>query len=317
MAETVRLDVVIPEIWNPYIEEQTTLRNDFFTSGVIQPMAELNAESGGDFVNIPNWVANLTGDAEVLTDSDSLTPENITAASQRAVILHRGKAYGSRDLARLAAGSDPLSAIGNKVAAFIANQQQKDLLATLNGAFATALSDLTVSTAESYPTAAMVSEARAKLGDQGEKLAVMAMHSSAYYNLVTLKALDYVSASEMGADAPVGGTRMPSFGDVRVPTYLNMRVVVSDDLGANDVYLFAPGAIASGQQAGLNSESDRDILAKASYVSFDWHVVYHPIGVKYVGEDANPDRTALALGANYEQVFDDKNIGLVKAVLND
>ncbi|MFZ9960553.1 MAG: hypothetical protein ACO3GP_09190, partial [Candidatus Limnocylindrus sp.] len=136
MAETIRLDVVIPEIWNPYIEEQTTLRNDFFTSGVIQPMAELNATSGGDFVNIPHWVANLTGDAEVLTDTDSLTPENITAATQRAVILHRGKAYGSRDLARLAAGSDPLSAIGNKVGAFIANQQQKDLLATLDGAFA-------------------------------------------------------------------------------------------------------------------------------------------------------------------------------------
>lgn len=320
MAETVRLDVVIPEIWNPYIEEQTTLRNDFFTSGVIQPMAELNATSGGDFVNIPNWVANLTGDAEVLTDTDSLTPENITAATQRAVILHRGKAYGSRDLARLAAGSDPLSAIGNKVGAFIANQQQKDLLATLDGAFTTALSDLSVATAEAYPTAAMVSEARAKLGDQGEKLSVMALHSSAYYNLVTLKAIDYVSAAELGGGEgvlPVGGTRMPSFGDVRVPTYLNMRVVVSDDLDANDMYFFAPGAVASGQQAGLNSESDRDILAKASYVSFDWHVVYHPIGVKFTGEDANPDRTALALGANYEQVFDDKNIGIVKGVLND
>jgi hypothetical protein len=316
MAETVRLDVVIPDIWNPYIEEQTTLRNAFFTSGVIQPIAALNGSEGGDFINLPNWVANLSGDAEVLTDSTSLTPGNIEADKQRAVVLHRGRAFGARDLAGMAAGSDPLAAIGNKVGAYIANEQQKDLLAALTGAFGTALSGLSVGTASAYPTAAMVSGARAKLGDQGEKLSVMALHSSAYYELVTLKALDYVSADEMGASAPVGGTRVPSFGDVRVPTYMNMRVVVSDDLGEDDVFFFTPGAIASGQQAGLRSETDRDILAKASYVSFDWHPVYHPIGTRYVGTSANPNRTALADGDNWEKVFEDKNIGIVKGALN-
>jgi hypothetical protein len=320
MAETVRSNVIIPEIFEPYIEEQTTLRNAFITSGVVQPMAELNATDGGDFINIPGWVANLSGDAEVLSDSGSLTPGNITADKQRAVILHRGRAWGSRDLAALAAGSDPLQAIGNKVAAYIANEQQKDLLACVSGAFGSALSGLTVTTGDAYPTASMVSEARAKLGDQGEKLSVMAMHSSAYYQLVTLKALDYVSAAELGGGEgvlPVGGSRVASFGDVRIPTYMNCRIVVSDDLGQNDVYFFTPGAIASGEQAGLRSEQDRDILAKASYISFDWHNVFHPVGVSYVGTGANPDRTALADGDNYELVFDTKNIGIVKGYLND
>lgn len=317
MAETLRLDVVIPEIWNPYIEEQTTLRNAFISSGVVQPLAALNATEGGDFVNIPNWVANLSGDAEVLTDTTSLTPGNITADKQRAVILHRGRAFGARDLAGLAAGSDPLAAIGNKVGAYIANEQQKDLLACVKGVFATALSTLVVPTAAAYPTAAMVSEARAKLGDQGEKLSVIAVHSSAYYEMVTLKAIDYLSAAEIGGTDPVGGSRVASFGDVRIPTYMNMRVLVSDDLGVNDVYFFQPGAIASGEQAGLRSESDRDILAKASYVSFDWHNVYHPIGTRYVGTGVNPNRAALETGTNWEKVFDTKNIGIVKGVLND
>jgi hypothetical protein len=322
MAETRRADIIVPEIFNSYIEEQTTLLNAFIGSGVVQPMAELNATDGGDFINIPNWVANLSGDAEVLSDSSSLTPGKITADKQRAVILHRGRAFGSRDLARLGAGSDPLLAIGNKVAAYVANEQQKDLLAAVNGAFATALTGLTVFTGESYPTASMVSEARAKLGDQGEKLSVMALHSQAYYQLVTLKALDYVAAGDLGLTADstpavFGGSRAGSFGDTRVPTYLNMRVVVSDDLGVNDVLFFQPGAVASGEQAGFQSETDRDILAKASYISFDWHNVYHPIGTRYVGEGANPNRTALATGANWEQVFDDKNIGIVKGLLND
>ena len=64
---TLRSDVIIPEIFTPYVIEQSTLRNQFLASGVVQPMAELNATEGGDFVKVPFWKANLSGDAEVLT----------------------------------------------------------------------------------------------------------------------------------------------------------------------------------------------------------------------------------------------------------
>ena len=99
-------------------------------------MAELNAsEDGGDFVQIPFYKANLSGDFERLTDSSSLTPGKITADKQVAAVLHRGRAFESRDLAAMAAGSDPMAAIGNKIADYIANQRQKDLLSCLAGVF--------------------------------------------------------------------------------------------------------------------------------------------------------------------------------------
>ena len=50
---TVRSDVIIPEVFTPYLIEQTTQRDAFLASGVVQPMAELNATEGGDFVNVP------------------------------------------------------------------------------------------------------------------------------------------------------------------------------------------------------------------------------------------------------------------------
>ena len=125
---TVRSDVIIPEVFTPYLIEQTTQRDAFLASGVVQPMAELNATEGGDFVNVPFWKANLSGDFEVLTDSSSLTPGKIQADKQISVILHRGRAWEARDLAALAAGSDPMAAIGSKVGAYIAHQRQKDLL---------------------------------------------------------------------------------------------------------------------------------------------------------------------------------------------
>jgi hypothetical protein len=84
---TLRSDIIIPEIFTPYVIEQTTQRDAFLASGVVQPMAELNATEGGDFINVPFFKANLTGDFEVLSDSTSLTPGKITADKQVGVIL--------------------------------------------------------------------------------------------------------------------------------------------------------------------------------------------------------------------------------------
>ena len=121
---TLRSDIIIPEVFTPYVIEQTTLRDAFLASGVVQPMAELNSQEGGDFINVPFFKANLSGDFEVLTDSTSLTPGKITADKQVGVILHRGRAFESRDLAALAAGADPMAAIGASTA--IANGMKKD-----------------------------------------------------------------------------------------------------------------------------------------------------------------------------------------------
>ncbi len=103
---TLRSDLIIPEVFTPYLIEETTQRDSFLQSGVVQPLAELNlsAERGGDFVKIPFYKANLSGDFEVLSDSTSLTPAKITADNQIAAVLHRGRAFSSRDLAALAVG---------------------------------------------------------------------------------------------------------------------------------------------------------------------------------------------------------------------
>ena len=86
---TVRSDLIIPEVFTPYLIEATTQTDSFLQSGVVQPLAELNlsAERGGDFVKIPSYSANLSGDFEVLTDSTSLTPAKITTGDQIAAVL--------------------------------------------------------------------------------------------------------------------------------------------------------------------------------------------------------------------------------------
>ena len=332
---TLRSDIIIPEIFTPYLVEQTTQRDAFLASGVVQPMAELNAsEAGGDFVNVPYWSANLSGDFEVLSDSTSLTPGKITADKQIGVVLHRGRAFEARDLAALAAGADPMAAIGQKLGAYIANQRQKDLVSCLQGVFgslnantsSSALFNLCIDS-ESGDTPTVLSprhvaEARAILGDQGDKLTAVCMHSKVYYDLVERRAIDFIYDNTGAADtSATQGSTANAFGNVGVPSFMGLRVIVSDDVattgsGASTeygTYFFTQGAIGSGEQAGITTETDRDILAKSDAMSLDLHYVYHPIGTKWAVTTTNPTRTQLETVANWSKVYETKNIGIVRA----
>lgn len=339
----VRSDVIIPEVFTPYLIEASTVRNSFLTSGVVTALDALNVNEGGDKVTIPNWKADLSGDAERLTDNTSLTPGKITADKQIGVVLHRGRAWESRDLARLAAGSDPMGAIGAKLADYISNQQQKDMIATLRGVFGNlgtsnstaAFAALSVDASGSNETTLgprQIAAAEAILNEDAEKLGAIVMHPLVYADLKERKAIDFVSASEArvtaGTNTAANLTGLNAFGgsvaaaytaNMQVPYYMGMRVIRSKDVptsgsGSSTKYacfVMAPGAVGTGQQAALRSEVDRDILAKSDAMSVDWHNVYHPLGARYIGP-VNPETSDLATAANWEKVFETENIGIVR-----
>lgn len=340
---TVRSDVIIPEIFTPYLIEATTVRNSFLTSGVVSALDALNVTEGGDKVTIPNWKADLSGDAERLTDSTSLTPGKITADKQVGVVLHRGRAWESRDLARLAAGSDPMGAIGAKVADYIANQQQKDMIATLKGVFGNlgtsnstaAFAALSVDASGSGETnlgPRQIAAAEALLLEDAERLGAIVVHPLVYADLKERKAIDFVTAADarvtVGTNTAANLTGLNAFGgsvaqaytaNTQIPFYMGMRVIRSKDVPTSGTgsttkyacYVMASGAVGTGQQAALRSEVDRDILAKSDAMSVDWHNVYHPLGARWVGS-ANPTTADLATAANWEKVFETENIGIVR-----
>ena len=336
---TLRSDLIIPEVFTPYLIEATTQTDSFLQSGVVQPLAELNlsAERGGDFVKIPFYKANLTGDFEVLTDSTSLTPAKITADNQIAAVLHRGRAFSSRDLAALAVGGgvDPMAAIAQKMAAYVNNQKQKDLYSCLTGAFgsinanssSSALFDLTIdSESGDSPTVLSprhVAKAQALLGDQGGKLTAIAMHSKVFYDLVERNAIDriYDNTGAPDSDATGGSTTRAFDGPNTVNTFMGLRVIVSDDIpttgsGSSTEYstfFFTQGAVVTGEQAPIRTQTDRDILALEEAMAVDLHYIYHPVGLKYAVSTVNPNRTVLETVGSWSKVYETKNIGIVRA----
>jgi hypothetical protein len=232
-----------------------------------------------------------------------------------------------------------MAAIGAKVAEYVSNQRQKDLLSCLGGVFgslnantsSSAFFDLCIdSESGDTPTALSprhVAQARAILGDQGDKLTAVAMHSKVYYDLVERRAIDYVTAAEARTATDdqtpdvFAGSIQNAFGNVTVPTFMGLRVIVSDDVnvtgsGASTeyaTYFFTNGAVASGEQLMMQTETDRDILAKSDAMSIDLHYVYHPVGARWTSATINPTRTELATVGNWSKVYELKNIGIVRA----
>jgi hypothetical protein len=100
-------------------------------------------------------------------------------------------------------------------------------------------------------------------------------------------------------------------------------VIVSDDVntvgsGASTeyaTYMFSQGSVATGEQAGIATETDRDILQKSDAMSIDLHYIYHPVGAKWNVTDSNPNRTQLATASNWTKVYETKNIGIVRATV--
>ena len=168
-----------------------------------------------------------------------------------------------------------------------------------------------------------VAKAKALLGDAGDKLTAVAMHSKVYYDLVERKLVDYVLAADTNASATASGGSIAGAyaGNGSVPTYCGLRVIVSDDVattgsGASteySTYFFTQGAIASGEQAGMQTETDRDILAKSDAMSIDLHYCYHPVGTKWAVTTTNPTRSQLETVGNWSKVYETKNIGIVRA----
>lgn len=107
---------------------------------------------------------------------------------------------------------------------------------------------------------------------------------------------------------------------MRIPFYLGKRVIVDDGVpvsaGTYTTYIFGPEAVgfADAVIGDEDLETDRDILAGDTVLAMRKRFILHPRGVKWIGTAAGafPTRAELAVGTNWERVFDNKNIRMIQ-----
>lgn len=312
-AQTRIADVIVPEVFNPYVIQRTAELSALSQAGIISNNPELDAlaAAGGKLINMPFW-DDLSGEDEVLSDADdwALTPAKIVAGQDVAALFMRGKAWAVNDLAKALSGDDPMAAVGSLVADYWARRRQALLFAMLKGVFASAsmagnLHDIS----ESAGDAALISgetfvDATQKMGDAKEKLTAVGMHSAVVAYLTKRDLIQTLPDSE---------------GKPTIKVFLNKRVIEDDgcpnEAGVYTTYLFGQGAIGLGNGAApVPTETDRDKLAGTDILINRQHFVLHPRGVKFTNASvagASPSNTEAALAANWSRVYENKNIRIV------
>ena len=310
MAKTLISDILKPDVWAEYGVARTAELSALWQAGIVASVPDIVLPNGGGTVNMP-FFNDLTGDAEVLSDTVALTVGNIGASKDVSVVIGRGRAWSVNDLAATLSGADPFGAVISLVAGWWARQYQKDLISVLGGAMGAAtmsgnVHDVSGGGSEDLRCFNGVNfiDAVAKLGDAGGQLAAIGMHSQTQAYLAKKNLITFIKASD---------------GTTDIPTYMGRRVIVDDGMpvatGTYTSYLFGYGAIGFNESpvGPQDVETDRDILAGDTVATMRKRFLLHPRGIKWNGAAAGafPTRAELSTVGNWARVYENKQIRIV------
>ena len=324
MATTKIADVIVPEVYNPYVIGRSIELNKFIASGIATQDPDLQFPNmnrkvkGGKTIHIPFWKSLIdaaNADDEIMSDSTAPTINNIEAGESVAAILIRTKVWGANDLAGYFAGSDPMQAIANMDAAYWANREQHVLLSTLagitdktTGALKNHVLDISGETGDAavLSSNAMI-DAMYLMGDHVSELGGIACNSATMAKLVKLNLIDTIR----DADSPV-----------EYSYYMGKPVIVDDAIkgtsGAHPIYFFGKGAIAFNEDTtGIEiTETDRDKVGGNDILVTRRAFVMHPRGLAWTGTpaDVTASNAELATADNWSLADNIKNVPITKLV---
>lgn len=322
-------DVIVPEIFVPYVIERTATKSELVQAGIIEADSQFDtlAAGAGSTVNMPFW-QDLQGNSQVLSENAGLETAKITASRDVAVLNNRGQGWATSDLSKLLSGDDPMMAIGNLVGDWWARDMQTTSLSFLKGIFATAGmagNKLAIHATSGSPgvtnyfTGSTFIDAAQKLGDAKDKLSAVILHSAVEASLLKQDLIDFVPDSE---------------GKPTVKVFQGKRVIVDDTMPVRTVnsalvytsYVFGRGAIAMGTRPNTNEavegghgtwevEFNRKAANGVSEMFNRRRFLLHLRGVKWLGASMaglSPTNTEFENAANWLRVYEAKNLRVVQ-----
>jgi hypothetical protein len=320
-AYTKLADVIVPEVFNPYMRELSTSLNAFWQSGIVGNVADLAfGKGGGQTIQMP-FYKSLSDDAQLLDDNTDLEVKAIDTGKDVAVQHARALVWGATDLSAAFSGADPMMAIASYAANNWSIEFTKVLLNTLAGALGALAAESPA--VNSYNISALSGaaavidghsfiDAAQMLGDHKVNLVAIGMHSATEASLAKNDLIETIRDSD---------------GKLVMNTFMGKRVIVDDALapasgGVYTSWLFGEGSIGFGEGAPkVPTETDRFALKAGGqeFLVTRRHFVLHPRGVKWtpgsgVPVKESPSNSELADVANWSRVYENKNIRLVQFV---
>lgn len=326
--------VQIADVYNPLVfaqgaQEAQLQLNRFIQSGVavMDPRLSAMASTGGNIGELPFYQPLGTEEPNYSTDNPAAlsTPAKITSSKMVYRLAAQNKSWSAMDLAVELALADPVAAITGRIGQYWATNNEKRVIQSVRGLIADNIAndskdmilDIsvaaggTVSDANRIDGNAVIDTVQT-LGDHGELLSAMAMHSVIYRRLQKLSLIDFIPDAR---------------GEINIPTYMGKAVIVDDSLVGTtydtskvyfDTILFGAGAIALGEGTPTTpSEIKRN--PDAGNGGGEWQIysrrsdIIHPLGFKFTSSSVagqSATQAELATAANWDRVYNRKSVAL-------
>jgi hypothetical protein len=314
-------DIVIPEVFTPYVQQLTEEKSRLIQSGAVvtDQVIDNFLVGGGATFNIPSF-KDLDNDADnVSTDNPASlsTPNKIGTATEIGVRLDRNNSWSSMDLAAALAGKDPMVAIADRVAYYWTRRLQALFVAILKGVIADNTANDSgdysndvsgvgfVDGVTNFSTEAFIDTALT-MGDSMEDLTMLMVHSVVYARMQKNNLIDFIPDAR---------------GEVNIPTFLGRQVIIDDGMprtgSVYDSWLFRAGAVRMGRaDPKVPTETFRAPSAgngggqDTLYNRVAWCL--HPAGHAYIGtpptggpSNANTSNNLAAAGS-WNRVFSER-----------
>jgi hypothetical protein len=322
--------------------ERTYNEYAWIQSGIMAPNANVNINTG-HLAEVP-MIRPFKAQKEYVESNATwgasgkghLTVQKINGDSAFTPIQQIAFAGGADDLSAWESGIDP---IGVMVSYFTENQQRmatETLISLMDGVFGTGgvlngTHVLDVSgatpTEANFLSAATLMRAKSLLGERGQRLQIIAMHSNVANYLATVGMLTFsTSALATGGNIAWGGGGV-GITNTMVADMAGFRVVVDDTLvpsgtGATKkypIYMFEPGVVSTGFRNGMRVRYETNILSFQNVVAADWSAAVGILGISWnAGSTIQyPTDAQIATAANWTlKVTEPKTIGVVKILCN-
>lgn len=329
MATVQIANIYNPLVFNAAVQEQQLQLNRFIQSGVavVDPTLTAMANTGGNIGELPFYKPLGTEEPNYSTDNPATlsTPANITTDKMVYRLAAQNKSWSVMDLARELALEDPVAAITGRIGQYWATNNEKRIIQSVRGVIADnklndssdMLFDIsvaaggTVADANKVDAAAIIDTVQT-MGDHGELLAAIAMHSIVYRRLQKLNLIDFIPDAR---------------GEINIPVYQGKRVIVDDSLTGitydttkvyYDTVLFGAGQFVLGDgQPVVPSEIERN--PDAGNGGGEWQIysrrsdIIHPLGFKFLSASVagqSATQAELAAAANWDRVYNRKSVAL-------
>lgn len=321
MAVVQIADVIVPVEFTKYITENSVEKSALVQSGIVVRNSAIDDQlrAGADSFSIPFWRDLPNDEANIASDDPAVhaVPRKLGTGKQivRKAFLH--SSWSAMNLASELSGSNALARIQDRVGAYWQRQNQRRLVATLNGILADnvandggdMLNDVSAKTgAAANFSAAAVIDTAGTLGDCMRDLTAIGMHSDTYRHALKADLIQTVPDSQ------------GSF----IQTFRGLAILIDDglpvDAGVYITALFGQGVFGYGLTAPrIAAGTEIENLPSAGNGGGQ-QVLHsrvtssvHPLGFAWREDSVageSPTIAELAVASNWDRVTDRKNVPL-------